>query len=483
MPNMKREIWQYLLVFLLMSSLFMISCSKTTGPNTFGITGVVTDENGLPISGATVIVYHSPQLSESLQGFKAQYPNHGVSIDYYKNFDHRKTPSILSVVSGSDGSYKINGLSEATYNLVAIKENYGFEYVQNYDLVDNVENFQICVKPLIEIPQTISGGYSLESGRNYYITSGLVVLPEGCLNIGTDVRLFIEPGYDVNIHGKLNIYDASSLYIGSSDGLFDGSCDQDLDKYNSITLHNQYNGSIQNIVIDDTMLGLRVIDSNDFAMNNTYVNAHYQGIVVVGSQNITLSQCSVNGSRETIRAALTIENSSAISMDKCHLWENYNGIQVAGTDDVAISNCYFINNSSRDVFIAEDGSATISRCTFKSSNTAIYGLSGQADIVYNDIQARVGINIERVGAWFSANFNNIDCTDIGIKSRCMFYNSPILHLDCTRNYWYTNDQEAIAELIYDRDNVSPDEENYHLLVTIIDFLPIASFPNDVGVFN
>jgi hypothetical protein len=38
-------------------------------------------------------------------------------------------------------------------------------------------------------------------------------------------------------------------------------------------------------------------------------------------------------------------------------------------------------------------------------------------------------------------------------------------------------------LIYDRNNESESDENYHLLKTIIEFQPISTKPNQAGAYN
>jgi hypothetical protein len=38
-------------------------------------------------------------------------------------------------------------------------------------------------------------------------------------------------------------------------------------------------------------------------------------------------------------------------------------------------------------------------------------------------------------------------------------------------------------LIYDRNNESSTDANYHLLKTIVDFQPISTRPNQAGVYN
>lgn len=102
---------------------------------------------------------------------------------------------------------------------------------------------------------------------------------------------------------------------------------------------------------------------------------------------------------------------------------------------------------------------------------------------YNDIEAKIGIYAYRVNATLTANHNNLNCSQYGIKSQCMYYNSDVVYLDCKRNYWNTTSLETIMGLIYDRNNESESDENYHLLKTIIEFQPISTKPNQAGAYN
>lgn len=485
MNSDRQFLWTMVLYICSLAIIMLLisSCSSTTMVKTCNLQGKVEDIQGEPLNNAIVMLYKKVQLSQTISALKTQYPNHGAPLNFYTNFDHRKMTPAYSVTSDDEGNFSFPNIKADTYCIVAIKEDYGLKYLLDYTLDENVIGLIISVNPIIELPPVIGGIYTLESGRSYYTSSDLMVLPEGNLEVGSDVRLYIKPGHNVSIHGKLSTGTGSSLIISSLFGLYTQTGSIGLEKYGSITILNQDACSFMNILVNDSTLGLRIVDSSNIFLENVLVNAYYQGLVLVDSESANLVNCSVNGSLETMRAAITVENSQDVVIERCHLWDNYHGVQFASSTGVEVSNNLFNNNSVKDIFILEGGAGEIKNNTFIASNTAIYGFSGQALIMNNDIQAQIGINIERVGAWFSAKFNNLNCVEIGIKSRCMAYHSSTIHLDCTHNYWGTTNLETIAQLIYDRNDVDINDENYSLLVTEIDFMPISNTPNNAGVFD
>jgi hypothetical protein len=463
--------------------LILTSCNSPTKPDNYTVSGVVYDNNNQPLANAVVLLYESVVMSDENSQMKSLYPNHGASAEFYLLFDHRRYQPVAMINADMNGEFILKNVRRGKYNIVSMKEDYGLQYRLDMMIDSSLSDLQIVINPLIEIPSVVHDTYSLVDNRSYYSVSDVQVLPEGRLIVGTGVVLYMNPGSNLDIYGTLQTDSSASLKISTKDRLFSYDASEAIERFESVTFHNQDSKSIRNISIDFSVLGTTFWYGDGSSIENFSVNAFYQGFAAVGVSNFSMKNSSVNGSSETIRAGANFENSNTVVIEKCHFWGNVNGLLISGTPNATVYNNYFNNNSNRDVFIAQDGSGLVHYNTFRHSNTAIYNFRGQIQADYNDIEANIGVYSDKVDAWFSAQFNNLNCSQYGIKSRCMYYSSPIVHLDGSRNYWFTSDAEEIAALIYDRNSDSVDDVNYHLLLTVVDYLPFSYSPNPAGVFN
>lgn len=318
---------------------------------------------------------------------------------------------------------------------MAYKEGFGFTYLKNMDVSDNISDTQLSLAPIINLTNVISEDTELESNRIYNVSTDLVILPDVEVTIGLSATLVISPSVSIDIHGGLLTSSQSILNIMSSDKLYSHSnLPGSVGKLQAVTLYNQTDTDIQNIRCIDSSYGLRFVNMDNSQLSNSYVHSEFQAISGIDSSNFVLTGCSVTGSVETIRAATYFENSPDLTIEKCHFFDNKIGVQISGSHNALVRNNYFIENDMYDFGFAEGGAGTVEYNTFRESQTAIYNFRGQMYANYNDIEAVIGIHSDRVNAWFSAKYNNLKCQTYGIKSQCMSYNPEFVYLDCTRNY-------------------------------------------------
>lgn len=461
----------------------LVSCDKTTNLKTYSISGSVRTSNNEVLEDVTVLAFRKAPMNSTLSAFKQNYPMHGAEIDMYESFDHRIETPIVLASTNPEGYFLLDNLESNSYNLVAYKEGYGYSNLLNQNVGNSDFVVDFLLNPVINLPQVVTQDTSLLSDRVYMVSDDIIILPEAKLTIESNVVLLMSPNKKIDIYGDYSTSMESSLCIMSSDRLYSHSNQPDqIGKFDSITFYSPAYSTIHNIRAVNNLLGIRFINSQATNLCGSYIVSEYSALSVIGSSEFTLNQSSISGSIETIRAAAYFEKSNNITIEKCHFFNNRIAVQISGSANSLVRNNYFNSNSIYDFGFAEGGAGTVEYNTFRDSKTAIYNFRGQMYANYNDIQAVIGIHSLRVDAWFSAKYNNFDCTEYGIKSQCMYYNSPIVHLDCSRNYWHTTDLNTIEGLIYDRNDDSENDVNYHLLVTVIDYLPIANSPNTAGVY-
>lgn len=483
---MKRHLKSLLvyLVYIWLLALLVLTLASCGGtkPKAYAVSGRVVTENNEPLSDVTVLLYRHEMTNVGLTTLKAEYPNHGCDIGMLDDFDHRTSSPVFSVKTDVDGAFVFPKVGEGRYRIVFYKEGFGFKYQNGIWVDDDLSNVQAMLLPVLEMPTVITDDMILDAERMYFISADTVILPGVSIAVGRNVTLLFYPNTKINIHGILSVGDNSSLTFMSSDALYSHS-NENVNAFESVDFVSQNNKVIRNIKVTDCLLGLRISNSSDVLVTNAYLNSPYQGMAVTATQGIAIKNCCFTNSKDQIRSALNIEHSPNALLERNIFTGNAMGARIALSPNVTVKNNYFTDNSMFDFGFDEDAQGLVEYNTFRSSNIAIDNYRGQMIANYNDIEANTGIYAYRVNATLAANYNNLNCSQYGIKSQCMYYNSDIVHLDCTRNYWNTTDQHAITHLIYDRNNESENDANYHLLKTIIDFQPISTKPNVAGVYN
>ena len=114
--------------------LLAVSCSKSpTDSRTGSLTGTVLLEGQTNHSGITVALYKLAELDTTILRYNREYPNVGFPISQATEFacppgfwrDHRLSEVVAEAKTKQNGSFKIDGVEEGTYNLVAEKAGFG----------------------------------------------------------------------------------------------------------------------------------------------------------------------------------------------------------------------------------------------------------------------------------------------------------------------------------------------------------------------
>ena len=121
-----------ILSFYVFSLLLIISCkSCTTSPEQGDLSGTVLLELEEDNSGITIGVYHLAELDPKIVEINNEYdhPLIGVIINQHTEFDHRFGNLIKSTTTNASGHFNINDIPTGKYNVVAIKDSFGFKYM------------------------------------------------------------------------------------------------------------------------------------------------------------------------------------------------------------------------------------------------------------------------------------------------------------------------------------------------------------------
>ncbi len=481
--NKKRPLYQYLIFTFVVLSLLLCSGCNSEKKKKYDIKGRVVTTDGVGLENVSILLYPHKPLAANVQNVKNLHPNHGAALSMYDTFDHRTETPISVAETNAEGLFSLKNVERGTYYLVAYKQNFGFQYIRELKIDKDQSNLQFELHPVIDLPTAILGSYDFHEGRTYRVLNDITLLPGSEVTVGSNVTIMFEPMTKMSVYGNVEISDHSFLLMMSADKVYSHSHDDtDITQYNSISFTNVPQSIIQNMKVIDSSLGISFSEMNNSTLRNCYINSG-QAIRVAASPGFMVEQCTITNTTDVIRGGLYMEHSDEVVVERCHFFNNRVGGIILWSADVVVNNNYFHNNRNYDFGFDQNGAGQVRYNTFKESVLALHNYRGQMYAHHNDIDGESGIYATRVNAWLSAKHNNINCREFGIKSRCMYYNSDTVHLDCTQNYWYTTDTSEIRKLVYDSRNDSTSDPNYPLLVTIIDYTPFSSRSHVAGVYN
>ncbi len=200
----------------------LASCSTPTETPKGDLTGTVNLQGLSDHSGITITLYDLAYLDTTIVRINNQYPQIGVHIYQHTEFDHRLQSPVKSVETLSDGSFELSKIPTGTYNLVAMKADFGFKYMCEIEINegDNELSQQIDLFEELNISGNISDDIVVAPDHHLIIDDDTVFIPGSSLTIHPGAIIRINPGADLTIHGNLLAQgeENNMFWITSNDG-------------------------------------------------------------------------------------------------------------------------------------------------------------------------------------------------------------------------------------------------------------------------
>lgn len=431
----------------------------------------------------TVLVYRAVAIDPIIADLNASYPNHGVIFDQHVAFDHRLATPVASVLTTADGQFAFNRLSAGRYNLVAYRDDWGFKYLLDLNVLDDVSGLVMLVTPVIDLPPQISSDFQMIDGVVYRSTGNLIVLPDQVLSVTGTNKILLAPGSSVSVYGGINTTDSTNLTFVSSDKTYTHS-QTEVERFTQIDLIGVSDQILQGFVIRDSSYGLKLMNCERVNLVNSTMDGKYQSIALSNSPDISIFNCVLSKSTDLSLGALYAEFSDNLRVERSVFLHNQIGITLIWGQQGLVKNNYFSHNLINDVYCGTNATTTVENNTFQNSNTSITNYAGVLVANYNDIAAETGIHSYYLHASFTAKHNNLDCSDYGIISKGRFQTANLLEMDSTQNYWFTTQSSTIREKIYDHYNEDPNDPIYYVYVTVVKYQPFAmNRIQNAGIFN
>ena len=458
-----------ILIFNLLFLIFFISCS--TSPETGSLSGTILLDGQEDHSGITVAVYNLAELDPDIVAINEEYDFIGVIINQHTEFDHRFANLVKSITTNASGHFNINDISTGRYNVVAIKDSFGFRYVynvlinenDNYLTNDPMTNDFYTLYPVTYISSDIDTATTWFSYHHYIIEPefGDYITISGALTIEPSAIIRLNEGVKLTISGNLTA-------IGNEDNIIWFTSNDGLDSLISLYPYTPYTfhrieliGSEAKQVawckFDHAGIGL-LNKVNGFSISNCIFRNSGGGFE---SNNLDSTFCN-----NLLCDALTFQTSGGINftsvnsgvIEKSILCNSYNGLRVKDQVEVQIKNNMFTKNTNGVYLVSFIGDFINNELSENDYDISVCGQTSP-DISYNIINSNTGIfvltDVEYQNATPIIQRNNIYCKNwfmiLAIRNR----------FDIETNGNYFNGLTDIAEIkqkIMDKEDYPPDEQ-------------------------
>lgn len=222
---------QFSIILILFISLLLISCNSSTAPKTGSLSGAVTLVNDTDnpsldpadFSGVTVAIYRLAVLDTTIVRINQEYPNIGVQISQETEFDHRLQNPVAVATTDPVGSFSLSKLPVGTYNLVAMKQGWGYQYHYQINLSqgENTINSNrvpwsslpatatsrtkesIILYPEIVMPAVSHQELTFKHGKHYVFPGNSIIIAPAVIETGAVLR--IAPGCDLNFVSSISV--------------------------------------------------------------------------------------------------------------------------------------------------------------------------------------------------------------------------------------------------------------------------------------
>ncbi len=496
----------YIIFIPILLNLF--GCSSTTETPTGELSGIVHLENQEDNSGIIIALYELATLDTTITRINNQYPHIGIKITQHTEFDHRFQSPVKYTETDTEGNFLIEKIPVGEYNVVALKDSFGFKYLLEVEinkgdnlLADQIkkekvrskkvnirENRSFNLYPLTFNPSNrtsdlvlyaehhlsgdITDDWVFETDHHYIIgeegANSTNFTPGTNLEIQPGAIIRIEPANDLKIYGNLFAQgeENNMFWITTNDGFaltdfssnfqfsifnfqFDRS--EEFLQYNSLEL-----SSISSV--SDGLIEWGKFDLANTGLLNQVNNLHMQNGIFRDSQcgfystGVDSTFCS-----NLLSEAITNDSNAGIYfnqvsngvIEKNMINECENGIKIKTYSNPVIKNNCIINFNIGVVFMYNSLSEIFFN-EFLGGFCCMSILSNSHPTIFsNNLNADIGIY--NYYTYINIHNNNINCEIYAIQLEFANYGIGV-DIDAVNNYYYTINEQEIQDLIHDKND-------------------------------
>jgi len=453
-----------IMVFLL------LGCNgKTSGPSGNKVIGTIDlQSNNHDNSGVTIAIFEDVTLNSTITSIQNEHPDLGFIIDQNSEFDHRNQQPVEQTITDEAGNFELNNIPTGFYNIVVMKEGYGFRYIHDIEVFTETDLPTIIMNEETVLSGNVLTDIVFTANSCTYIEDNAVVSLGVNVTFSSDAVIRIAPGAKLEIHGSV-LFDTAEnpVRITSADKTFEFPANSDdIEKFRKISFsaNSQIQGnSIDNVVINHSIGGLTFDTDQTLSVTNMRCNDSVIGFTMYSNGNIEIENCTFT----QITDKATVIHSD-YSFQNCIVGDSENGIYAHRTDGIINRNYLFDNeigvkvaNLSVSITNNEFIGNTISLTTSGSISTIENNIFSETDIAIdlstyswtefctptivsnNFMQTTTNISIYGMQDFFYASRRPAVTQDIN------FPNNYFLESDEKLSFIDGNDDDLWADMVWD----------------------------------
>jgi len=478
----------------------LLSC--TTSPQTGNLSGTVQLQGEEDHSGIIIGVYELSELDPDIVAINEEYDFIGVIINQMTEFDHRFENLTKYTQTDENGNFKIKDIPTGRYNLMAMKDGFGFKYIYEVTIAEgenaleeqrkkekgkrkkvNIEENDSFNLPVLRRSSASEDGLPFTFNLNKseadiilypvtYISSDIdtsttwktdhnyIISPESGNNITVSGALTIEPGAIIRINEGVKLTISGDLTaIGDEENMIWFTSNDSLNThlpiypstpspFNRIELTGAEAKQVAFCKFDHAGTGL-LNKVNGFSISDCIFRNSSCGFK---SENVDSTFCSnllceniTNASEGGIYFS-GVENGCIEKniVNDCEI-----GIQVKDESNPNIKDNN-ISYCSNGIFVTWYSSPVTNNNEINYSNNAIVVTHRSIPIIEKNNVLNCEIGIKNIYHWcnnpFSIHYNNLKCS-----SYYVYLNDGMCYADifAENNYFFTEEISQISNMIFD----------------------------------
>ncbi len=479
----------------------MLSSCSNTGPQTGTLSGTINLEGQSDHSNITIGVYKLAELDPDIVAINQEYPFIGVIINQHTEFDHRFGTLVKAGETDASGYFEINDIPTGVYNVVAIKDSFGFRYIYNVQInngdnsitekrkKDNIdENSSFNLLPLsfnLEgskadltlYPETVINSditepTIFESHHHYIIEQDIIVDNELTIEPGAVIRL--NQGKDITSYGTFNAVGEyeNFIWFTKNDGFSENLNTIEPDSnyiWDKVTLEPYSLTQVQWCKFDWANIGL-LNHVNGFEISDCIIKESQCGFK---TEDVDSTFCSNFNIKKIKTSPAILFFGCDGEINKLIITECKTGIETRDWSDPDIFNNYIFD---ADICII---SSFNSKPKIKNNILILSDIGIQItnysnpSIIENNIASNDCITLTMLYQpnILVVNLNNLNA-DIYCIKEIPHSTLSLANVDAEDNYFYTTIVSKIEDKIFDKFDAPPSQQ---YLFGIVDFEPFLNY--------
>ncbi|NQV18102.1 MAG: hypothetical protein HQ534_06125 [Armatimonadetes bacterium] len=466
---------RYSFLFIVILGLFINTCNKTTEIAKGSLFGTAQLEDQTDHSGIIVAVYESAYLDTTIVRINNEYPHIGVHINQHTEFDHRFQSPIKFTETDIEGDFLIKKIPVGVYNIVALKDSFGFKYIYEFEIEknDNELTQQVTLYPDQYLSGDIFEDWIFETNHHYIIGE------EGAnsTNFSPDTILEIQPGAIIRIESTNDLVIYGNLFAqGEENNMFwitsNYGFGETLTQNNIDSTNFYYNFKLSPIVsVEENLIEWGKFDLANTGLLNQVNNLHMQNGIFRNSNcgfyctDVDSTLCS-----NLLCEKITSERNAGIYfvqvdhglIEKSIVIDCDNGLKVKDNCNPEIYNNYIFSNTI-GIDISYYSSPQVYNNEFVNCEKAILNLNQSYSTIWsNYFETNYGFVTYRCYIFpLEIHYNNFNCSIYNMKTTPWGPSPQPTDINAENNYYYTINETEIQELIYDKNDFEPPQQQYY----------------------